>query len=224
MADPRELHEALLRAITEAESLTWTPEQVEQTIQRAFAARRRRRIRTIVLLTVFLAGCTAAAAYWMRDVTTPATVVCFDDIDVNSNRAGVDVESSPSASDCVPVWESGQFTDSGIPPLIDCVSPDGTLWVFPSSTPDTCETLGLARPNPVSDDHPAFRVRAATRDVLGPCDPIAESVDAVRAALDADGLKDWDVQVQPNLPGRCATIAIEDENQLVWIVPINRRN
>ena len=166
-----------------------------------------------------------------RPVSEPEDIVCYQAVDLDSDRVGVGYGADVTAAACVRFWEDGTLTNpefgpaGSVPPLAGCVSAAGSLAVFPSEDPNVCQDLGLADVDPSSV--PAAGEIRSLNDILvdyfasDGCVPIPRAVDDVRGILDTRGFANWTITETSGSSDRiCASFSMEAENETVFIVPI----
>lgn len=191
----------------------------------------RRRL-VIAVAAVLLAIVTAAATWlYLRDISDPISVGCYQDASLDSDVVAVASGGALGASLCDPVWEDGTLTNSSaapdgqVPPLVGCVTDTGTLAVFPSNDENLCQTLGLADPNPESIPE-GDAIRQLNDDLVAhfaanECQPIEEAAIDVRDILDGSGFEEWDIAVSPGGPGRpCTSFGLDAPNQTIHLIPL----
>ncbi|MEN8234187.1 MAG: hypothetical protein ABFR89_04625 [Actinomycetota bacterium] len=180
-------------------------------------------------IAALLTAVAAAAILLTRDITN-LTVVCYQAVDLSSDRAAVGSTGLPAAEDCEEVWRDGTLSIEGqtpghVPPLIACVNDRGVLAVFPTDDPQTCEQLELASPDPSQPRNELEAIANVEQDLAiyltsQSCQPLDEAEHVFRDTLDEHGLTDWTVHRQPDHPDRpCASVDYDIENKTLHLVP-----
>jgi hypothetical protein len=113
----------------------------------ATAPGRPRRI-LVVAAAVALAGVLTAAAYagyaLTRPVTPVKTIGCYETDSLDANTAVLAAGTRSPVAACARKFASA-FPDAQPPAqFAACVLPSGSVGVFPSTSADTCDGLGLA--------------------------------------------------------------------------------
>jgi hypothetical protein len=190
-----------------------------------------RRLRVVIVLAAVIAATTAAAWIWTRRIELPQSVICFESVDLESDRAGGPSSASATAEACEVVWQDGILHNpvlgppGSVPPLTACVAESGALAVFPTDDSTVCRTLGLADPEP-SGQEDADRLRQLSDGLItyfqsSPCIGIEEAEREVRRMLAEAGLDNWAVQSQPAPVDRpCASHSLDPRAETVHLVPI----
>jgi len=191
------------------------------------------RRRLVFAIAIALLAVVSVAATWLflRDVTDPISVGCYQDTSLDSDVVAVASGGALDVSLCEPVWKDGTLTNNTaapagqVPPLIGCVTNTGNLAVFPSSAEDLCGRLGLAEPAPESV--PAGdAIRQLNNELVAhfeanDCQPIEDAETDIRRILDRHGLNDWQVQVSLGGPDRpCASFGLDAPNRTIHLIPI----
>lgn len=109
----------------------------------AIAPSRPRRL-LVVAVAVALAGVLTAAGYALTRSTTPvATIGCYETDSLDSNTAVLAHGTKDPVGTCASTYASA-FPNSQPPAhFAACVLPSGAVGVFPSTSVDTCKSLGL---------------------------------------------------------------------------------
>jgi len=191
----------------------------------------RRRLAFTIAIALLAVVSVAAAWLFLRDVSDPISVGCYQDASLDSDVVAVASGGDLDVSLCEPVWEDGTLTNDAVvsagqvPPLIGCVTNTGNFAVFPGNDDNVCQTLGLADPNPESI--PGGDAIRRLNDALvsyfaaNNCQSIDDAESDVRRILDNSGLEGWHIQASLGGPGRpCASFGLDAPNQTVRIIPI----
>lgn len=205
--------------------------EAEQALQRlhdrrrAARQRRHRRLAAVVVAVVGSSTAVAVAAIVSGNSPAPTTVTCFADVDLSASRSSVRRGEDPIAA-CQRAWTDPSLSDvlvGGTPDrLAACTLSSGATAVFPADAGDPCARLGLAGQSPESPDDMAIRSLEArlVEHADGKCVPVDEFVNIADTQLAAHGLSHWDaLPSATGNDGDCGTIAIDPEDQTVWIVP-----
>lgn len=203
--------------------------------RRSQSHRRRRstRRRLTIAIAVALLAVVSIAATWLflRDVSDPISVGCYQDASLDSDVVAVTSGGALDVSLCEPVWEDGTLTNNDVaphgqvPPLIGCVTNSGNLAVFPSNDENLCQILGLADPNPESVPE-GDTIRQLNDDLVAhfaanECQPIEETETDIRRILDSRGFEGWQIEVSPGGSGRpCASFGLDAPDQTIHLIPI----
>ena len=194
-----------------------------------------RSVRRRLAFAIALLAVVSVAAAWLflRDVTDPISVGCYQDANLDSDVVAVASGGVLDVSLCEPVWEDGTLTNDAaapagqVPSLIGCVTDTGNLAVFPSDDENLCQILGLADPNPESI--PGGDAIRQLNDALvsyfaaNNCQTIDDAKSDVRRILDNSSLEGWHIQASLGGPGRpCASFGLDAPNQTVYLIPIPR--
>lgn len=195
----------------------------------------RRRWRRPLRLAVALAAMAVVlvAATWLltRDVENPQAIACHQAVDIDSDIAAAPVGGPTTADACAPVWEDSVLENpdvapvGSVPPLTACVTERGTLAVFPTDNRQVCETLGLAYPEPSSQDA-ADQIRQLDADLQAyfastECAEMEEAETRVRQTLDDSGFGGWTIETQERTETRpCASYSLDAETDTIHLIPI----
>lgn len=175
----------------------------------------------------------AAAYVVLRPVTEPLTVGCYQSPALESHIVVVPAPVSGDSVDvCVPLWESdgelGREMEGAPPPALQaCVLDSGTVGVFPTASgSQVCADLGLAMPDPASQD--ANRVVVEMSDgliatFLDRCVPLDEARLTAQEALSRHDLEGWEVVADQEFTVErpCASLAFDVPNKAIRLVPIS---
>lgn len=191
----------------------------------------RRPLRLAAVLTVLAVVLIGATWLLTRDVENPQAIACHQAVNLDSDIAAAPVGGPATAEACIPVWEDGILENpdlaptGSVPPLTACVTERGTLAVFPADNQDVCATLGLAHPEPTSQDT-ANQIRQLETDLQAyfastQCADMHEAETRVRNILDDAGFDTWTIQTQQASEERpCASIALSSDTETIHLVPI----
>lgn len=187
--------------------------------------RRRRRVRMAVLLPAV--ALLIAAGFAILGQRTSTTVVCFEEVDTDSNRFGPGPGAGVGVDACSTAWETGELSDpdlptGSVPPLTGCVSETGAFWVFPSDAPNVCTRLGLSEADPSQDLSPLAELAERLGEYIGvdTCVPPDEAVAGIEEILDELELSQWSVVARPQGPDSpCASFGIDGDEQIVYMIP-----
>lgn len=195
---------------------------------------RRRRLRRsliAVALAVGVGGSGAVAwAVWHRErATSPATVQCLREADLNATSAVVSANGVDPLTRCIRFWD-GRLDDWGPrPPLVACVSPTGAPVVMPGDD-TTCQMLGIPNLDPTLTEAQARVVRM--QEELGQllltsirCVPPAEAAEVARDQLDKHQLEGWDVVIEGDFSSTapCGVPGFDEAGETVYIQPSQDR-
>lgn len=190
-----------------------------------------RRLRPIFAVLVAVLATTAAAWIWTRTISTPNSVSCYEAVDLGADIAAAPPGGSATADACVSVWERAELSNpevalgGTVPPLTACVAENGSIAVFPTDDTNVCNSLGLAYPEPGSQDS-TDTIRDVEDQLVAyfqsmNCIPLGEAETEVRRILDQSGLTTWTVQTQSENEDRpCASFSYEPASEIVRLVPI----
>ncbi len=189
--------------------------------------------RLAIAIAVAMLALASMAAAWLltRDVTDPISVICYQDVSLDSPAADAPNEGPLNVDLCNPAWEdriliNEDLTPPGTtPPLVGCVTERGSLAVFPTSDTEVCARLGLADVNPESVPAvaPLRQLQADLVDHFSQqhCQPMEDAQRDVADILEADGFSDWQIQLSPGEGGdECASFGLDIESQTVDLIPI----
>lgn len=242
MGDPRDGFE-LLRAANPvgADQVEGPDSEVAQTMLATIISqprpdvstgwRWRRPLRLAVALAAMAIVLVAANWLLTRDVENPQAIACHEAVDLDSDIAAAPVGGPTTAEACAPVWEDGVLENpdvapaGSVPPLTACVTQRGTLAVFPTDDRQVCETLGLAYPEPTSQDA-ADRIRQLDADLQAyfastECAGMDEAESRVRETLDDSGFGGWTIEAQEATGTRpCASYSLDAETETIHLIPI----
>lgn len=190
-----------------------------------------RRVRVIIALAILALATTAAAWLWTRAIERPNAILCYEQANLEADIAGAPAGGRATADACATVWQDRVLVNPEVappglvPPLTACVGENGSLAVFPTDNSTICDKLGLAHPDPGSQD-PADAVRRLENDLISyfqsrNCIAVAEAQTAVRAILDEAGFSVWRIESQPESPDRpCASFSMDPVAQTIHLIPI----
>lgn len=195
----------------------------------------RRPGRRPVRLAIALAAMTLVliAATWLltRNVENPQAIACHQAVDTDSDIAAAPTGGPATADACIPVWEDGIIENpevaplGSLPPLTACVTERGNLAVFPTDDQDVCASLGLAYPEPASQDD-ANQIRQLDSDLQAyfsskECASMQEAETRVPNMLDDAGFDTWTIQTQQASDERpCASYSLTADTETIHLVPI----
>lgn len=189
-------------------------------------SRFRRRGRTIgagvIVAIIAGSGAVAWAVARHRPADNPLTIICHDDLRLDSSARAVQPDGAPAVELCARLWTDGTFGRGTAPPLIACAQSRGAAEVFPAKVPQACETLGLS---PLLDETDAEqraeqRLQDSLSDRLAElgCVDVDTLRDIVAEELEANGLESWAVTSSGEPAGelRCAVPTIDPlDNRIV---------
>lgn len=204
------------------------PDSVRWHRIRSRALRRRSRNHRVLVgaaAALLVTGATAGAMVLWSGEPEVASVTCYADADLDSDRAAGDLRLGLGTDACTHLWQTGPFGDGRPPPLVACLL-DQRVGVFPGPE-ETCERLGL--PVAVGGDS-VLATMADLEEALRSAMPLDACIEpevglasATQALIDL-GLDDTDWiarQTQPTTPERpCASFSIDQEQRLVAIIPV----
>lgn len=188
--------------------------------------RRRRRIAAITGAAILAVGGGAVAASILRaQPDAPhAGTACRAIADIEADAIVVDPGGDP-VDNCRQLWDDGAFEEHGIttPPddLIACISPGGSIDVFPGSV-EVCESLGLAVADtdlsPENQTILELQERLIAEINAPGCLTTSEARNTARAILDDLGLTDWPVKTNPDAAdATCAKAGIGPDTHHVFL-------
>lgn len=192
-----------------------------------------RRVRITVVWTVVALATTAAAWLWTRPIERPNAVLCYQQADLQADVAAAPAGSPATADACAPVWQESVLVNAdltprgSVPPLTACVSENGALAVFPTGDPTVCDDLGLAHPEPASQES-ADAVRRLELELVSyflarDCITMTQAETDVRRILNQTSFSDWAIQSQPEVADRpCASFSLDARAKTIHLVPIPR--
>ncbi len=191
----------------------------------------RRPLRLAAVLTGLAVVLIGATWLLTRDVENPQAIACHQAVNLDSDIAAAPVGGPATAEACIPVWEDGILEKpdvaptGSVPPLTACVTGRGTLAVFPTDNQDVCSDLGLAYPEPTSQDT-ADQIRQLDTDLQvhfasGECAGMEKAETRVRTILDDSGLDGWSIETQePSEARPCASYSLDADTETIHLVPI----
>lgn len=191
----------------------------------------RRRLGLAIAIAILALALIAAAWLVFRDVSDPSSVGCYQATSLESDVVAASSGGALDASLCEPVWEEGTLVNEDIvpagqiPPLVACVTEEGSLAVFPSDDTTICSQLGLARPAPESLPEEDV-IRELDDDLVDyfaqqACQTVEQARQDIRQILDRYGLSDWSIQDSPGGPDRpCASYGLDAPSQTIHLVPV----
>jgi hypothetical protein len=191
----------------------------------------RRRLQLVIAVAVISIVTVAATLIWLRTISIPNAIICYQDVDLDSDTAGAPAGETAAAEACVPVWEQRTLVNpdisppGSVPPLTACVARNGALAVLPTEDTSICRRLGLAQPDPATQPS-ADNIRTLEGQLIDyfqsvECVAISEAIDHVRAQAEDHGLGSWAIEAQGETPERpCASFSIDPELETILIVPI----
>jgi len=192
---------------------------------------RRRRVYVLAILPLAIL-LTAAAWALTRGSSTQLTVGCYASADLHARTVIVPAGDRSPIKSCRVVWERGDFgTWIEVPGLQACVLPSGVVGVFPSPTGGTCRALRL---KPVAPEvsvgtgaNSVVRVKnALVRQFLSTrCLDEIEATATIRAELRKVGIDGWSIKVEGAFGASrpCASLAFDEAQRVILVVPIPRR-
>jgi hypothetical protein len=221
--------EVRLRDALAAEAAMWpAPESASAEARPRFSKR-------VIAVAVASLALFSIAATWLmtREVTDPTVVVCYQEVSLNSDRAGADSGGDLEVDLCADLWEDGILVNEGVvpagqvPPFVGCVTDQGVLAVFPTDDDSACSRLGLDVPDPGSMTEGRqsrdLQLRLIEYFDAQDCQPISAAKDNIRKILDDNGFDDWEIVTAPGRPDRpCASLAFDGAAKTVRLVPIPR--
>ena len=203
------------------------------------AARRRRRRLTLVLVPAVLVvlAVTGFTTYALtREPTHLESVGCFETAELDGNIAIVNADGRAPTAICAELWRQGDMGRWPAPEsLAACVLESGAVGVFPSSSEDTCEQLGVADlpPTYAAEAERFSALRDAIAAKLGAsygrterdpkCLREEEARVLARHELAARGYEDWSIEVIGGgfTESPCAAVGLgfDGERKVVLLVP-----
>lgn len=203
-------------------------------------ARRRPRLRTwrrsyLLVLIPVAAGLAAAAWALTHGPTKQLTIGCYASANLDARTVVVAAGAAPPLATCQQAWQRGDFGPPPSPRLEACILPSGAVGVFPSPNGQACQRLKLAPLTPTAPaTSTAPRPRStvtALKDALvqaflaRPCMTQTEATTAVRAELRRLQLTDWKVEARGHFTAvrSCASLAFDEEQHLILLIPIPKR-
>lgn len=206
-------------------------EAILDRLRRRSPSRRRRSRRLIPVVAaaaVLAASGGVAVAYLVGHSRSPspADVLCFAEVDLDSSRAAIDRRDDPLAS-CAAAWRDPQhaevFDGRSPPPLALCRLQSGIEAAFPADDGDPCRQLDLlaAADTDMDDDAAVAELtdRMATSMDQG-CVSIEQAATLAAEAIDLVGLGHWGVHVPDTADDACASVYIDTAAALVRIIPL----
>lgn len=190
-----------------------------------------RRQRRLVLVIVLIAIAIATAAWiFLRDVTEPVGVLCYEDVTLQSSSILMSPDDTLDVTLCAVPWEQGVLINPSIPtgqvpPFTACVNNDGVLVVFPTNDPSTCSRLGLGGAEPELTDELSLVIQLETELVAyfstTVCPSLLDAEARVVATISQIGLAEWTVKTQPPHPDRpCTSFGLDPDSRIILLVPI----
>jgi hypothetical protein len=191
------------------------------------------RQRLWVLVPAALLAAAGATYGLVRSVRQPLVVACYQEPNLQADRAVVPATGGNPVDACGVLWRpGGKFNPSGhgpVPPLTPCVLDSGATGVFPSVPgSDTCSGLGLARPrgspNEQSENQRVLAVQdALATEFLSSCDGGEQAMAFVRQQLMRYGLQGWRVVARMPFTERepCASVAFDLPHRTISLVPVS---
>lgn len=218
-ADSPEARELLTRILA-------TP---QDQVRRTPASRRRLRL---VLAVAAISVVTIAATWiWLRSISIPNAIICYQAVDLEADAAAAPSSETATGEACAPAWERQMLVNpdivppGSVPPLTACVAENGALAVFPTGDSAVCRRLGLAYPDP-STQESADNVRSLESQLIEyfqseGCIPVDEATRHVSGVAEDHGLASWAVEAQSETPERpCASFSIDPDLETIFIIPI----
>jgi hypothetical protein len=183
-----------------------------------------------VLLPV--AALIGAATYgYVREVTQPIVLVCYQQPQIDAHRAVVPV-SDDAVGACRALWHRGsEFNGEGntsAPLLTECILDSGARAIFPQPAgTDTCEALGLARPAEGGSRQRENEMIVGVLNTLSKrfvtsCVDREQAVALARAELLRHGLDGWRVITPIPFTGGepCASVSFDVPGRSLRIIPV----
>ena len=217
-ADSAEGRELLERIVAEP----------KPTIRGRFRWLKSRKQMVAVALVLGLMTAAGAVAWALtRNETQHLTVGCYRAANLEADTIVVPAAAASPVGACQVVWRQGSFGTGPPPPLQACVLPSGAVGVFPNSSGHVCQQLGLTEAQAAEPTAAAtVRLKEALVDrFLGQsCLNEREALQIVRAELRRRHLSTWRVRAAGafSTPRPCATLAFDEERQLILLVPAPR--
>jgi hypothetical protein len=177
---------------------------------------------------------------WSRNRPRPThleSIGCFETADLRANTAIVNADGRDPVAICTELWDRGAV--GNVPPparLTACVLETGAIGVFPGSSANTCEELGLAalRASYAAEAKRFAKLRDAIVAQLGEpasgsslgtpkCVPKQAARTIVRRELDEHGYSDWQIEVAGEdftAERPCAEVAFDGKRKAVTLIPV----
>jgi hypothetical protein len=203
----------------------------KETIRRRRVPRLRRRSYVLGLIPV--AGVIAVTAWALTQGSTKQlTIGCYATANLQAHTVVVPANNRPPVETCREVWRTFQFGHRPTPKLQACVLPSGAIAVFPSPQGQACKQLKLAplltvtTPYGRTSRSPLRLKNALVKSFLTKrCVEGRRATALVRSEIRRLGLPLWRVQINgvftTNRP--CASLAFDEDHNLVLLIPIPRR-
>lgn len=209
-------------------------EHLMKEISRVEGRPRHRRLSLAILVpaALLVLGAAAIAANYLiappPPETVAASVACYHEADLSASAAYKSSTGESPLDVCAKLWSSGQVdvSTTSVPPLVACplgAEDPGTVGVFPSADPTTCERLRLARlPAGYENAASSFAgLREALNDRIGrTCVSLDEGQRIVRDELDSRGFSDWQVATSSEGDGdqMCAVLGFDLQQRSVLLI------
>ena len=191
----------------------------------------RRKLRLVLAVAAISVITIAATWIWLRSISIPNAIICYQAVDLDADTAAAPPSETATGDACAPAWEQQTLVNpdivppGSVPPLVACVAENGALAVFPSDDTTVCRRLGLAEPDP-STQESADNVRALESQLIEyfqseGCIPVDEATTHVSRVTEDHGLASWAIEAQPETPERpCASFSIDPDLETIFIIPI----
>lgn len=193
----------------------------------------RRKLRLVLAVAVISVVTVAATWIWLRSISIPNAIICYQAVDLDADAAAAPPSEAANADACAPAWEQRTIVNpdivppGSVPPFTACVAENGGLAVFPTDDTTVCRRLGLAYPDP-STQESADNVRTVESQLIEyfqaeGCIPVDEATRHVSGVAEDHGLTSWAIEVQSETPERpCASFSIDPDLETIFIIPIPR--
>jgi len=191
---------------------------------------RRRLTAVLVAVATLAAGAGIAWALSTRSVTNPISVLCYDAPSTAANAIEAPRGPAPDTAACQALWDDGilpinsEVPQGRTPHLVACVTDTGTLAVFPTNNTSLCGELGLSDPAPLpADPDKTYELTQQLIDAinLSTCLTINDAQQTATDIINKLDVDNWTVHAQQTNPDRpCATLAIDEPNKTITLVPL----
>lgn len=184
----------------------------------------RRALRIAIAVTIAVGAIAATYIATRAEPPAGASVGCFNWPITEIVALGH--YDNPTTDACVPSWQNADIAQPGVvpgevPPLIGCVHPSGTLWVFPGDDASICIVQGLSvaeYQQPTGGPSPVAAMDEVIETLARPaCFTQDEAVGLARDIIKEHKLKNWEVRAGDFRPGECAAPAFDPKERLITI-------
>lgn len=193
----------------------------------------RRNLHLVIAVAAISVITVAATWIWLRTISIPNAIICYQAVDLDADAAAAPPSETATGDACAPAWEQQTLVNPDIvppgslPPLTACVAENGALAVFPTDDTTVCRRLGLAHPDPTTQEL-ADNVRTLESQLIEyfqseECIPVREATEHASDVAEDHGLGGWAIEAQTETPERpCASFSIDPDLETIFIVPIPR--